>query len=309
MAEYIVHKAVELSKVKAKRKAELSVPNYLEENFIAQPKYDGCNMVVHVCTGEDGSRYANARSRTNEAVFSVDHINMALLTFPDLPDGTYLGECWCPDLPFNEISGLFRRRETTEETSRLQFVVFDYITPCEWDADASDVPYGNRVARLPPAFFDIAQGRAPIWSAGSFGYIAETWANTTAQDVCNKLVEAGGYDGLILRDPYGHWRKGDRGTGGEIIKIKRRLSFDLEVVGWEFGKGKHAGKMGALVVDFKGKPLRVGTGFTDEERECGADNDFLGLIVEIAAMDYSSEGLLREPRYKGIRHDKTEPDA
>lgn len=305
MPEYIVHKAVELSKVKAKRRAELSAPGYLEANYVAQAKYDGCNMVA-LFDGE----HVKFLSRTGEEVKSVDHIGMALRTFPGLQAGAYLGECWCPDLPFNEISGLFRRQETSEDTARLQFVIFDYIDPMEWAAGVSGVAYGNRVARLPPAFFDIPQGRAPIWSAGSFGHIAETWANTTAQDVCNKLVEAGGYDGLILRDPHGIWRKGDRGTEGEIIKIKRKLSFDLRVVDYIPGKGKYDGKIGALVVEFRGQRMGAGTGLRDDERDVSQfEDNWLGKIVEIEAMDYSAEGLLREPRLKGIRLDKVEPDA
>ena len=310
MAEYIVHKAVELSKVKAKRRAELSEPGYLEAHYIAQPKYDGCNMVVHIATSSSGVRYANARSRTDEPVFSVDHINMALLLFPDLPDGTYLGECWAPDLEFHEISGLFRRQTPDEDTCRLQFAIFDYLTPEEWEAGASEVEYGNRVARIPPQLGLVPQARAPVWLAGSFGHIAETWTNTTAQDVCNKLVEAGGYDGLILRDPNGPWRKNDRGTGGEIIKIKRKLSFDLRVVGFEPGKGKHAGKIGSLIVEFRGQRMGAGTGLRDDERDVAQfENNWLGKIVEIEAMDYSADGLLREPRLKGIRLDKLEPDA
>jgi len=310
MAEYIVHKAVELSKVKAKRRAELSEPGYLEAHYIAQPKYDGCNMVVEVYEDADGDIRTLAQSRTGEIVQSVTHIEMALATFPGMKTGVYLGECWAPDLEFHEISGLFRRQTPDEDTCRLQFAIFDYLTPEEWEAGASEVEYGNRVARIPPQLGLVPQARAPVWLAGSFGHIAETWTNTTAQDVCNKLVEAGGYDGLILRDPNGPWRKNDRGTGGEIIKIKRKLSFDLRVVGFEPGKGKHAGQIGSLIVEFRGQRMGAGTGLRDDERDVAQfENNWLGKIVEIEAMDYSADGLLREPRLKGIRLDKLEPDA
>ena len=322
MAEYIVHKAVELSKVRAKRRAELSAPGFLEAHYIAQPKFDGCNLVIEVHEDNSGDRWTYAYSRTGEPIKSVGHIEIALATLPGLDYGVYLGEAWCPDAEFNEISGWFRRQEADEETCRLQFAVFDALTIQEWDAGFSDVPYEQRANRI-AALTHVKQGAAPVWSAGSFGRIAETWQNTTAQDVCNKLVEAGGYDGLILRDPQGQWRKGDRGTGGEIIKIKRKLSFDLRVTGVEEGKGKHTGRVGALLVDFNGQTLRVGTGFSDDERNrwwaarngphrnphyCSSDQ-IIGAIVEIEAMDYSSDGLLREPRLKGLRLDKTEPDA
>jgi ATP-dependent DNA ligase len=309
VAEYIVHKAVELSKVKAKRRAVLEQPGFLEANYIAQPKYDGCNLIIEVHEDLGGERWTYAYSRTGEEVKSVGHIELALMTLPDLPYGVYLGEAWCPDASFAEISGWFRRQNADEHTCRLQMAVFDALTLDEWNNGYSDVPYEARADRIAP-LTHVKQGANPVWSAGSFGRIADTWNNTTAQDVCNKLVEAGGYDGLILRDPQGVWRKGDRGTGGEIIKIKRKLSFDLRVIGREEGKGKHRGRLGAIIVEFNGNELRVGTGFTDAERSAWwGGTEPIGKIVEIEAMDYSSDGLLREPRFKGVRFDKTEPDA
>lgn len=304
MAEYIVHKAVELSKVKVKRRAELSAPGFLEANYIAQPKYDGCNMVA-LFDGEKVEFF----SRTGEPVTSVPHIEMAIVTFPGMLPGAYLGECWAPDLPFNEISGLFRRQTPDEETCRLQFVIFDYLTCDEWNAGESIVNYGNRVARMEPKLSLIPQALNPIWLAGSFGNIAETFKNTTAQDVCNKLVEAGGYDGLVLRDPYGAWKKGDNGTGGEIIKVKQVLSFDLRVVDYVPGKGKYEGQIGSLIVEFNGQRMGAGTGLSDKQRNIDLfHSQWYNKIVEVEALGYSSDGLLREPRLKGIRHDKVEAD-
>ena len=316
MAKYIVHKAVLLDKVKVKRQKQLAVPGFLEENFYAQPKYDGCNMVCIVRYTDTGLT-VDFKSRTGEVVKSCDHIAVALSNFPGLAEGVYLGEAWCPDATFAEISGWFRRQATDEDTCRLQFVLFDALTLEEWDRGESIVPYEGRALRLEP-FGIIPQCHAPVWSAGGFGFVAKSFPGTTVQDVCGKLVEAGGYDGLILRDPAGLWVKGSNGTGGEIVKIKRVLSFDLRVTGVEEGLGKNAGRVGALVCSFNGKELRVGTGFSDVDRMMWWDaftgrgderHGIVGSIIEVEAMDYSEDGLLREPRMKGIRYDKTVPDA
>lgn len=305
MADYIVHKAVSADKARKAIRDLLTSPGYLEVNYIAQRKYDGCNMVA-VVTSEG----TTLLSRTGEEVRSLDHIKHALNTHPDIHPGVYLGEAWAPDLTFAEISGLFRRHVPNEDTCRIQFAIFDILTLDEWESGESTVPYADRCARAGINLIATCPQRNPIWLAESFGYLAETYPLNTAQDVCNKLVEVGGYDGLILRDPEGGWRKGDRGNGGEIIKIKRMLSFDLLVIGREEGRGKHAGRLGALIVEFNGKELRVGTGFTDKERTAWwAGVGPIGRIVEIEAMDYSEDGLLREPRFKGIRHDKLEADA
>src|SRR5690606_37030222 len=99
---------------------------------------------------------------------------------------------------------------------------------------------------------------------------------------------------------------GDRGTGGEIIKVKNRIRVTLPVVGYEKGEGKHAGRIGALVCYYNGKEQRIGTGLTDKQREDWMRE--LPALVEVEAMGLSKDGLLREPRLKGVRYDVLEAD-
>lgn len=306
MSNYIVHKAVEVSKTLKKLQSIFNEPGCLESHFIAQPKLDGCNTVL--IKRADG---ITIYSRTNEEVKSLDHIKVALSVLPGVTDGVYLGEAWAHDLTFPEISGRFRKQATTEKTAQLQFVIFDYLTLEEWDAGESRLNYGDRTDRIPEVLFHTSQAKgAPVCVLQSFGRIAETWPGTTAQHVCNKLVEAGGYDGLILRDPEGTWTKGDNGAHGEIIKVKQKLSFDLRVIDYEPGKGKHSGKIGTLVVDFRGRHQGAGTGLRDSERSIRDFRDnWLDRIVEIECLGVTEDGQLREPRLKGIRYDKVEPDA
>jgi DNA ligase-1 len=78
------------------------------------------------------------------------------------------------------------------------------------------------------------------------------------------------------------------------------------VTGIFTGTGEKTGRdVYTISVDFKGKTLMVGSGMPHQSHMLPKVGD----IVEIVAMDYSSEGLLREPRYKGIRHDKKEADT
>lgn len=304
MAEYTVHKAVELDKVKTARRKEIIDGDELRTRYIAQAKYDGCNCVVIV--PEEGP--VTIESRTGETVLSMDHVRAAYASFPDIVPGVYLGEAWCPDATFPEISGWFRKRSTTEDTMRLQHVLFDYLTLIEWQAGESELTYEERVARLPEQFSAVPRQLAPIWLAETFGVIAENWGETTPQRVCNELVAAGGYDGAIFRDPDGKWTRGN-GTGGEIIKVKAKFTFDLRVTGYEEGKGKHAGRIGTLVVSYKGKQQGAGTGLKDSERSIADFYDnWHGQIVEIECLGVTEDGMLREPRLKGIRHDKTEAD-
>lgn len=98
-----------------------------------------------------------------------------------------------------------------------------------------------------------------------------------------------------------------------ILKVKVMNTCDLEVTGFEEGTGKNVGKLGALIVDYKGFSVGVGSGFSDVDREYIWDNqsEYLGKIVEIQYFEESKNqdgGIsLRFPVFKGVRTDKTEP--
>lgn len=97
-----------------------------------------------------------------------------------------------------------------------------------------------------------------------------------------------------------------------ILKVKVMQTCDLKVVGFEEGTGKNSGRLGALLVDYKGYTVGVGTGFTDEDRDYiwNHQDEYLGKIVEIQYFEESKNqdgGLsLRFPVFKRLRTDKTE---
>lgn len=308
MSDYIVHKAVNLDKVKKNVLKIIGEPGYLDQHYMGQAKYDGCSVVFILTVAGQADQVL---SRTGERVRSMECMlpYMQRLFAEQVMDHggvTVLGEAWHPELSFATISGKFRQHDPAPE---LEVRVFDVLTAEEWEKGSSVVFYRDRLVRVLKPLYTLTENiRAAVTH-----FTPKTTGFDTWQGWCNHLVSKGGYDGVIVRDPVGMWQVGS-GTNGEIIKVKRVLSFDLRVTGMEEGKGKHAGRMGALVVDFQGKPLRVGTGFTDDERcamwgSCDHMSDgVIGMIAEIEAMDYSEDGLLREPRFKGIRFDKLETD-
>ena len=98
-----------------------------------------------------------------------------------------------------------------------------------------------------------------------------------------------------------------------VLKVKSMESADLRIVGFEEGRGKNAGTLGAVIVDYKGYKVNVGSGFSDEDRKYfwNNQNSLMGKIVEIQYFEESenqSGGLsLRFPVYLRMRLDKTEP--
>ena len=98
-----------------------------------------------------------------------------------------------------------------------------------------------------------------------------------------------------------------------ILKVKSMSTCDLKVIDFEEGTGRNKGRLGALIVDYKGYPCGVGSGFSDFDREYiwSHKDEYLGKIVEIQYFEESKNqegGLsLRFPVFKALRIDKTEP--
>jgi ATP-dependent DNA ligase len=320
MSGYIVHKAVEVDKIKKKLQP---TEEQLRTEYIAQPKYDGCNMVaikrghwvptvekgLHAIKLNDQQMQPVERgvvdlfSRTNEKVVSANHIENALASAPFFPVGVYFGEYWHPTIDQPTVSGMFRKKDGTQYTEPF-FVVFDYVTLEEWEAGFSDLVYQDRVSRLPSMGSAIPEFGAPVFYAESQGFLIDQ--EMGSMEAARLLCEGGAYDGLILRKPSGKWVKGDKGTNGEVVKVKPTITLDLRVLDIKVATGEKTGRdVYTVIVDLgEGKTQEVGS---------GVPHDFYALpepgqIVEVEAMSFSKFGLLREPRFKGIRHDKTEAD-
>lgn len=113
---------------------------------------------------------------------------------------------------------------------------------------------------------------------------------------------AQGGEGVVIKDPLSTYR---RKLSGAWQRIKRQLTLDLEVVGYEADK-RRPFLLGVLIVDHEGKRVRIGTGFSDSERlALWRDRENLvGSIHEIAAMERTASGSLRQPRWVRARPDK-----
>mgnify|MGYP001101238678 CR=1 FL=1 len=131
----------------------------------------------------------------------------------------------------------------------------------------------------------------------------------TQVDVCSAYSAEQGWEGIMLNTdtPYVCKRT------DAILKVKTMNTCDLFVIGFEEGEGRNVGKLGALIVDYKGYEVGVGTGFTDYDREYIWNNqhEYWGKIVEISYFEESKnkEGgiSLRFPVFQKLRDDKTEP--
>lgn len=96
-----------------------------------------------------------------------------------------------------------------------------------------------------------------------------------------------------------------------ILKIKRFYTMDLPIIRCEEGSGRLKGTLGALVLSYRGNEVKVGSGFTDEQRELyWRDRDnIVDVFCEVKYKEISKDkktGLesLQFPVFVSLRSDK-----
>lgn len=135
-----------------------------------------------------------------------------------------------------------------------------------------------------------------------------------------------GYEGIICRRPDGRYKFG-RSTLNEqlLLKVKRFVDAEGRVIGFEelehnanpatldergytkrssHREGKvHGGVLGALLVEWEGKTVRVGTGFTGDDRKGIWRNqrDLLGALAKFRYFPVGMKDLPRHPSFQGFR--------
>jgi len=125
------------------------------------------------------------------------------------------------------------------------------------------------------------------------------------------IAERYGHEGIVIKDPRSFHAAGRSRTW---MRLKRSLTLDLRVIGYteQMRKvegvkgGVPDGVLGSITVDNGGKPVKVGIGFDERERAVlwHHPDRLIGRIAEIAAMEITDNGSLRQPRFLRWRDDK-----
>lgn len=271
--KHLFQKLLPIEKVDTKK---LNFPMYASE------KYDG----VFCCAILDDEREVHICSRTGEEYLSMEHLKTPLKEqLNDFPTTYIIFEACIPNKTQNIVSGACR--DTKKQHPEIVAYIHTFVE--------NDVSFITRadVGECPP--FVIVDHK-PVQSL--------TEAMMKAEEIWNR-----GGEGLVLHaNLFQPYQGGKRNAS--IIKIKKGLSVDLRCIGVFGGAGKYADTLGGILCSYKGKTIRV-SGMNDTERKLWWEDNSLimGKIVQIDAMGESAKGVLREPRFKGIRYDKEEPDC
>lgn len=109
------------------------------------------------------------------------------------------------------------------------------------------------------------------------------------EPIVNEIWARGG-EGVMLNSSIGKY---EIKRSKELLKVKHTEERTLEVVDILEGTGKFEGMMGALVVDYNGNKLGVGSGFTDAQRQAIWDSPdkYMGRSIEIDTFGESTNAL------------------
>lgn len=195
----------------------------------------------------------------------------------------------------------------------LTFMAFDIITVKEFEDGESVLDFNQRLSSLFTINVNLAEAMFEKELNQELFNVAEVIYRGDDISETLKLAEkyiAEGQEGLVVRKANAKYVTK---RSKDLLRIKDVKTADLRIIDVEEGvKKSTVGKLGAIVVDYKGYRVSVGSGFTQADRvHMWTDRD--NLIGKIAEVIYTEEtsneqgGLsMRFPRFKGIRFDKDE---
>ena len=194
------------------------------------------------------------------------------------------------------------------------YVVFDLL---HLDGHSlMDLPYTERRERLEALGLDGPAWQTPSHNVGGGKRLLDATAKQGLEGIMAKRLDCPYEPGKRAS----HW-----------IKVKTKQRQELVIGGWLPGEGRRSGELGALLLGyhedgefrFAGK---VGTGFGEKELRMLAEklaplerdtSPFTGkqpqkaarfaepkLVAEIEFTEWTKDGMLRHPSYKGLRDDK-----
>jgi len=297
------------------------IPAEDERDWAYEMKWDGIRMLAAV--GVDGVRLVTRNGNDVTATYPevADALPQAV-TGQALLDGEVVAvdRAGRPDFGLLQTRmGLTRAKEVAAAAAKapVQYLVFDLIERDGRRLVRQDYDERRRMLaetvrergaiRVPPAFDGDLAG-----------------AMATSRDL--RL------EGVVAKKRDGTYRAGRRSRSW--IKIKHHRTQEVIVVGWRPGKGRRSGGVGSLLVAIHEDGAlryigRVGTGFTDRDlddiarrmrsrhratpplsgvpRPDAADARWVraDLVGEVEFAEWTTDGRLRQPSWRGWRPDKS----
>lgn len=243
------------------------------KHFYLTEKLDGIRCVALVTP--DSARLFTRQGQRIEGLLGVEAelISEALrLNEPFMLDGELLvaNRTGIPSKDQYKATIMIVRRDGIK--TGITYNVFDILDYDDFINRECEVPYVERRGRLNSMFRTSKHIRVlPVLYRGS-----DTAKITEFLNAQRRL----GHEGVMINiseAPYQFTRT------NALLKVKVMQDADLLVTDVQEGAGKYKGTLGALIVDYKGSPVGVGSGLDDDTRfEVWQHKDkYIGRVAKI----------------------------
>ena len=199
-----------------------------------------------------------------------------------LPATPLDGELWLGRGRFDRLSGIVRRSLPVEaEWRELRYMIFDL--------PGSSGRFDERAARVVSV---VGAAGVPWLQAVAQARVAD---RATLQRQLLQLTRDGA-EGLMLHRADAEWTPG---RSDALRKLKPLPDEDARVMAYLPGKGRHTGRMGALMLEMaNGQRFALGTGFSDVQRDRPPP---VGSFVTYRYRDRTPSGLPRFASFLRVR--------
>ena len=208
---------------------------------------------------------------------------------------------------FQKGISLCQKDNRTEGCENICYVIFDIIPKEQFMAKIPYVEFKTEYEHLLELVDETKESPCysllPTAAPNIFVARQDTDMSKLAQ-----LMTENNWEGLMCRDgnsPYEYKRT------NKLLKIKQMHDTEVVLTSMEEGTGKHAGRLGAFHANYKGYDLKIGSGFTDEQREEYWNNKdlYIGKTVKVQYFEETTnqqgEESLRFPVFLCFRNPDT----
>ena len=269
------------------------------KDFIITLKLDGSRMIA--IKESDEVKFFSRQGKEITELVEIEE------EFKEFPNGVYDGELLAIG-EFEDSKSQFKetmkRSRIKGEKTGLKFMIYDFISDIDDFKNGKDetecIDRKNNVRDIINVFgkSEFIQYLEPLYVGNDITQITKY----------SDLVIKQGQEGIMInlcKSPYETKRV------NHLLKVKEFHTLDLRVIDKKEGTNRNKGKLGALVVDYKGFEVSVGSGYTDTLREeLWNDEDIVGSIIEISyfeeTCDKDGNLSLRFPVFIRRRDDKNE---
>ncbi len=290
-----------------------------EESYGWELKWDGLRAIAYVSAGE--VRLVSRNDKDMAASYPELGVLAERAGAPVILDGEIVAlRGGRPDFGLLQSRmHVLRPDDGLVRRAPVQYDVFDLLH--QGEDPLLGLPYTERRAWLEALGLDSEPVRTPPWHRGG------------ADQVLAESI-AKGLEGVVGKPLDSAYHPGQR---RDWIKVKNVKQQEVIVGGWKPGEGRRADTIGSLLVGINdGGQLRyaghVGTGFTqdmladlmEQLGTLGRESSPFGsnvpaqpardarwveprLVGEVAFAEWTSDGILRQPSWRGLRIDKS-PD-